>query len=163
MQTWTRLRHLKLTNLTFPLTPSLTFEEPLPRAFGLVSAPNNAIETRHVKTPLSQLETVYLGQITFLYPSEIALIACAPELVSLQSIQVVDAYQGSIWGPRVRLIDVEMAATHLYHQALGGDTESYPSTIQFMLKEQKERVRTLVRCEGKNERIIGGDRMDVTT
>lgn len=159
MQTWTRLRRLKLTNLAFPLTPSLTFEEPLPRAFGLVSPPNNTI----AKSPLSRLETIYLGQITFLYPSEIAMIACAPELISLRSIQVVDAYQGSIWGPRVRLVDVEKAATHLYLQALGSDSETSPSTIEFFLKEHIERVRALVRCEGKNERIIGGDRMDEAT
>lgn len=156
MQTWTRLRRLTLTNLAFPLTPSLTFEEPLPRAFGLVSPPYKTIT-------LSRLETIYLGQITFLYPSEIAMIACAPELVSLRSIQVVDAYQGSIWGPRVRLVDVEKAATHLYLQAMGSDTETSPSTTEFFVKKQIERVRALVRCEGKNERIMGGDRMDEAT
>ena len=118
-----------------------------------------SVHLRRLESPLSRLETVYLGQVTFLLPSEIALLACAPELTSLRSVRLVDTYQGSIWGPRVRILDVEKAATDIYLEALGND--SFLANTRDTLASRVQRVRSLVRCEGKTERIVGGDRMDV--
>lgn len=100
-----------------------------------------------LSTPMPYLQSIYLGQITFLDPTEIARIAGASELVSLTSIRVIDAYQGSIWGPRVRKTDVERAAMIL-------------SIRHAVSRNHVERVKALVSCEALTERIMGGDRMD---
>ena len=89
-------------------------------------------------TPPS-LRTLYLGQATFLPPAAVALmVARCPS--TLELVRLVDTYHASIWGSRIRRRDIEKAE-------MGTD-----STV--------ERVRLLVRCEAKNERIMGGDRVE---
>ena len=66
---------------------------------------------------------------------------------NLESIRLVDAYRESIWGPRIRRGDVERAAMGL---GIGIGNK----------KELIERVRKLVRCEARTERIMGGDRVE---
>lgn len=65
---------------------------------------------------------------------------------NLEEIRLVDAYQESIWGPRLRRSDIEAVAL-----AMNKDEE-----------EVLERVRRLIRCEAKTERIVGGDRVDTS-
>ncbi|KAL6306914.1 hypothetical protein BKA93DRAFT_125469 [Sparassis latifolia] len=97
---------------------------------------------------IPSLRTVCLGQATLLPPGAIAAMVCLPGQDSLERIRLVDAYRQSIWGPRLRRGDVERAAI-----ALGvGD----PHTVV-------EKVRRLVVCEAKNERIMGGDRVEGLT
>lgn len=88
-------------------------------------------------------------------PFEVACIACASDLEALQEIKVVDAYQGSIWGPRVRKTDVKKAAT---------SGRFVDPTLEFELlhseKDRLVRIRQLVKCEARTERIMGGDRVE---
>jgi len=58
-------------------------------------------------------------------------------LKSLQHFQLIDCYIDSIWGPRLRLGDVERVAG---------------------TAEDLQRVRAVVECEARLERIMGGDR-----
>ncbi len=74
-------------------------------------------------------------------------MVCIPGQENLESVRLVDAYMESIWGPRIRRGDVERAAVGL---GRGKDNE----------QELVERVRKLVRCEAKTERIMGGDRVE---
>ncbi|KAH8112241.1 hypothetical protein DFH11DRAFT_1689975 [Phellopilus nigrolimitatus] len=172
VQTWQNLRHLKLTNLAFPSHTSLGSAQPLAEALGISSgsytlttttpflAPSNGSLTIDKSLPgsskpmfaLAKLQTIYLGQVTFLDPSEIAAIVCTPILASLRSVRIVDAYQGSIWGPRVRDTDIE--------KAVNSNFEESEIAFNIMFKEFTQRVRTLVSCEARTERITGGDRMD---
>jgi hypothetical protein len=62
----------------------------------------------------------------------------------LESIRLVDAYRESIWGARIRRGDIEAAAVIEIPGAL-------------------ERIRNVVSCEARTERIIGGDRVDGIT
>ena len=66
----------------------------------------------------------------------------------LESVRLVDTYWHSIWGPRVRLRDVEDAVRKI--QSLGESER----------EEALERVRRVVKCEKKTERIQGGDNGD---
>lgn len=184
ISSWTNLRHLKLTNIQFP---SLDANMPWSLSYALdriyyldkysmdvidnsSSATNDIIN--HLSTPsnsyLSRLQTIYLGLVTFLDPLEIATIACSPGMTSLRSIRVVDAYQGSIWGPRVRIMDVEKALTAHFLEShktpsTAGEYEGLDRTKWKSiphLEDQIWRLRQIVRCEARTERIMGGDRMD---
>lgn len=138
--TWSNLQHLKLTNLSFPANATEGY---------------HSLSSSLVACPARNLQTIYLGQITFLDPFEVACIACASDLEALQEIKVVDAYQGSIWGPRVRKTDVEKAAT---------SGRFVDPTLEFELlhseKDRLVRIRQLVKCEARTERIMGGDRVE---
>ncbi|KAI5120407.1 hypothetical protein M0805_000186 [Coniferiporia weirii] len=170
LQTWTNLRYLKLTNLSLPPLPDRRHALPFARALGVVgiesphppdetvTSDSQTCQSSDLVKPLSHLRTVYLGQITFLNPAEIATIACAPELSSLTSVQVVDAYEGSIWGPRIRYADIERAIATL--------PPCHPCELcepKIVSREHIQRARMLVSCEALTERIIGGDRMDYVT
>lgn len=60
----------------------------------------------------------------------------------LEEVRLVDTYCESIWGWRIRKSNIETAA------------------MELMGEEGVDRVRRLVICEGKTERIMGGDRLD---
>ncbi|KAL5497952.1 hypothetical protein ACEPAH_2883 [Sanghuangporus vaninii] len=162
MQSWTHLRHLKLTNLSFPLPEDGYPTHLLAKALGVVAHDYVADPIDSVPMspllPMPYLQTIYLGQITFLDPVEIAMIASATELVSLASMRIVDAYQGSIWGPRIRIMDVEKASASLFSMlSSGSDAGDMQLSIH---KACIDRIRKLVSCEALTERIMGGDRMD---
>ena len=167
MQSWTSLRHLKLTNLSFPLPDDGYPTHMLAKALGAShtgsreSAPDYVDEQIVLparSSPMPHLQTVYLGQITFLDPLEIVLIASATELASLTALRLVDTYRSSIWGPRIRITDVEKAASSLHaNQASDTDADSLQGN---QLGICIERIRKLVSCEALTERIMGGDRMD---
>lgn len=59
---------------------------------------------------------------------------------------MVDAYQESIWGRRLRRSDIEKAALAL--------------TLNMTAPTVVDRIREIVRCEARHERIMGGDRSD---
>jgi hypothetical protein len=63
-------------------------------------------------------------------------------------VRLVDAYSESIWGPRLRRSDVEKAAETLCH------TDDQNAVIA--------RIKMVVTCEKKTERIMGGDRVEGT-
>jgi len=70
---------------------------------------------------------------------------------SLESVRLVDAYGGSIWGRRVRRSDVERA---------GLDLLAAGRVQQSRMEDVIERVARVVVCERETERIEGGDRIE---
>ncbi len=135
ISTWSDVEHITLTNVCFP-SDQLGIHGPLAHNVPLLSG-------------LPNLRTLYLGQGMLLPPSSIAAMIFYPGQETLEQIRLVDTYTGSIWGPRIRRTDVESAALSLH-------LDLEPETIL-------ERVRRLVRCEAKNERIMGGDRVEGLT
>ena len=75
---------------------------------------------------------------------------CQGRMARLDRVRLVDAYSESIWGPRLRRSDIEKAVIVL----VGGDLEAQMAAM--------ERVKKVVTCEKKTERIMGGDRVDGT-
>jgi len=91
------------------------------------------------------LRRIYLGQVTMLSPGAVAMTVLQEGMVSLERVQLVDAYRESIWGARIRRSDIESAALASY-------PEASPDTL--------EKIRDIVSCEARTERIMGGDRVD---
>ena len=164
---WTKLRHLKLTNMAFPNGSLSGPHKMLPTMFCLTLAGSNVHSDmrRHLKgqhKPIrnTTLRSVHIGQTTFLDPELVAELACSPIFEALASVHVVDAYQGSIWGPRVRMGDILKAADGLVQN--GGERmqggEDYGFTSE--REKRRERIKAIVKCSAERERIMGGDRMD---
>jgi hypothetical protein len=77
----------------------------------------------------------------------------------LEQVQLIDAYQHSIWGPRLRRSHIESAAhayTRVVEDTLNQILESTTTSNQ---QEILSKIRRIVVCQGKFERIIGGDRV----
>ncbi|KAI9070369.1 hypothetical protein FKP32DRAFT_1558101 [Trametes sanguinea] len=134
LSTWTAIEHITLTNLSFP-SDELGVNTPFSRDAPLLPA-------------LPSLRTLYVGQATLLPPSAVAAMLALPEYGAISSVRLVDTYRHSIWGPRIRRRDIEQAA-----QGLVGLAEDARAKLV-------ERVRRVVRCEKKTERIMGGDNGD---
>ncbi|KAI0640407.1 hypothetical protein C8Q79DRAFT_921563 [Trametes meyenii] len=134
LSTWTAIEHITLTNLTFP-SDELGLNTPFARDAPLLPA-------------LPTLRTLYIGQATLLPPGAVAAMLALPGQDALVRVRLVDAYRHSIWGPRIRRRDVEDAARAL--KALSEERQ----------RELVERVRRVVTCEKKTERIMGGDNGD---
>lgn len=98
------------------------------------------------------LRTLYLGQVTLLPPSAIAAMISLPNQDNLEQVRLVDAYRLSIWGPRIRRSDIEKAVLSILAKA----NEKHRDAML-------GKVRRLVRCEAKTERIMGGDRVEGLT
>ncbi|KAF8352042.1 hypothetical protein F5887DRAFT_933695 [Amanita rubescens] len=129
LSTYTYLSHLELTHLSFDTTD------------------------QSLKLPFTpSLREVYLGQATFVSPSMIATYLLSSDARTLQQVRLVDTYIKSIWGLRLRRSDIERAI--VAHVRTLTDA---PYTIADD-DRAIELVRSLVVCEGMNERIIGGDR-----
>ena len=65
---------------------------------------------------------------------------------ALRELRLIDVYQHSIWGPRMRVGDVEASLfTSDYITHISGD-------------DCLERLRKVVSCVVKTERLMGGDR-----
>ncbi|OCH84351.1 hypothetical protein OBBRIDRAFT_415130 [Obba rivulosa] len=137
IHTWTRIEHITLTNLSFPADP-LGLHAPFSHTTPLLPA-------------IPHLRTVYLGQVTLLPPSVIAAMICLPDTHNLERVRLVDAYRESIWGPRIRRSDVERAVREI----TAGEDAQADALV--------DKVRRLVRCEAKTERIMGGDRVEGLT
>ncbi|KAL0579925.1 hypothetical protein V5O48_002096 [Marasmius crinis-equi] len=163
LTTYTRLTHLKLTNISFP-----DYHE----------------NQRYELPTLYALQFFYLGQSTFLRAPTIAqfILKClypefdfsnieggfsvepsesttgaedrrfpsptSAKLSCIQEIRLVDVYEGSIWENRLRMPHIVRAVEVL----LG--------TNQMPLGEVKDAISKVVRVEVQTERIEGGDRGD---
>ncbi|KAF9242285.1 hypothetical protein BU15DRAFT_44183 [Melanogaster broomeanus] len=95
---------------------------------------------------LPSLRTLYIGQATFLHPQSVAGMFCQGRMMKMGQVRLVDAYSESIWGPRLRRSDVEKAARTLC------DTAEQDAVVA--------RIKRVVTCEKKTERIMGGDRVE---
>lgn len=95
------------------------------------------------------LRTLYVGQATFLSAGSVAAIFCVNRMASLERVRLVDAYCESIWGSRIRRSDIEKAAQIIMFPQ---DVVQYEGVLS--------RIRKLLTCEKKTERIIGGDRVE---
>ncbi|KAI0795557.1 hypothetical protein C8Q75DRAFT_456470 [Abortiporus biennis] len=130
MSTWTQIRRIKLTNLSFPsddLGIKFTLDKPL-------------------LPVLPTLRTLYLGQATMVRPNAIAAMICLPGQDNLQSVRLVDAYRESIWGSRIRRSDIEKAAVTLQ---LGDENTIIPRIRKLVKCEvQTERIMGGDRVEG---------------
>jgi len=93
------------------------------------------------------LKRITIQRAVFVLPSYAAecAIRCSD---GLEELLLIDTYQESIWGPRVRKSDVEEAV-------ISGKCE-----LNGILdtSDALEIVRKLVRCEARTERLEGGDR-----
>ena len=137
ISTWTVVEHIALTNMSFP-------SDELGRNTPFSDAP--------LLPPLPSLRTLYIGQATLLPPSAVAAMIARPAKgAKLEVVRLVDTYRHSIWGPRIRRKDVEDAAMMLGDVVHAGEERR---------REVLERVRRVVRCEKKTERIMGGDNGD---
>ncbi|KIK68300.1 hypothetical protein GYMLUDRAFT_154027 [Collybiopsis luxurians FD-317 M1] len=147
----THLTHLHLTNIAFP-DPIVT---PDPRWTGIPCLPS--------------VRVLYLGQVTFLTAEHVAefLLRCTrhglgklgdstspatstTSTSSLESLRLVDAYEESIWGPRLKLPRILAAAgtSLLVHQSNG----------ELLAQHDLDSIAKLVSVDAKTERIMGGDR-----
>ncbi|KAF8635739.1 hypothetical protein AX15_000355 [Amanita polypyramis BW_CC] len=130
LKTYTYLSYVELTHLSFD-----TLEQDLALSFG------------------PSVQEVCIGQATFLSPSMIATYILSPGAERLQRVRLVDTYIESIWGLRLRRSDVERAAVALF----GSPTNT--SSDEQAKNQATDLVRRLVLCEGRTERIVGGDRV----
>jgi len=89
----------------------------------------------------SSLQEIHIGQSVYTCPSSIAALVMI--IPSLRSLSLEDAYVSSIWGPRVRDTDVLAELKHLRDE-----------------DPRKQRLKEIIKCTGRVERIVGGDRGD---
>ncbi|CAA7266245.1 unnamed protein product [Cyclocybe aegerita] len=95
---------------------------------------------------IPSLELLYMGQVVFLPSVTIANLILDPGMEQLERVNLVDAYTGSIWGPRLRRSDVVRAA--LLHL----DPENSDPRKSEMAKET---IESILVCEARTERIMG--------
>jgi hypothetical protein len=135
--TWTKLRFLKLTNMSFE-----NLEDGVHLASSLSSSTH----------PL--LRVIHIGQTVFMSP--LAAVLITQRLPSLEKLLLVDVYSASIWGKRLRMGDIEKCMLKLV------DIQKSRSILDEALainenenwESSKERIEVRV----ETERIIGGDR-----
>lgn len=140
VSSWSALEHLHLSNISFPIPLTL----PSPSSDPLSIPPL-------LPKALSKLKTITLTQATALSPGSIAAFLSLPGTRKLRRIHLVDTYEVSIWGKRLRRADVEKAAERL-SQAIGEGG--------VIVETRVARVKEVVLCEARLERIIGGDRVE---
>ncbi|KAF9523798.1 hypothetical protein CPB83DRAFT_898471 [Crepidotus variabilis] len=114
------------------------------------------VDTASQLPVIPSLRRVHLGQIILLSPLMIARLILHPATSELETVTLVDAYRESIWGPRLRGIDVERAAEALTQTG----AEDVKNSSLLDVEHAKTLIKTKLRCEAKTERIIGGDRVD---
>ncbi|KAJ3797052.1 hypothetical protein GGU11DRAFT_100355 [Lentinula aff. detonsa] len=147
LATYTRLTHLHLTNIAFPSSVI----NPDARWTGIPCLPS--------------LHFLYLGQATFLTAGHITefVLRCTGQLQNpactrkleahsgyvLECIRLVDVYEESIWGPRLKLPHILLASATLLAES--GFSKLSSSTASDLIER-------LVRVDAKTERITGGDR-----
>ena len=132
---WTRLQNLHLSNIAFPE------------------------DTKELFPILPTLRTLYIGRATLVPVAPLARLLCDPQMSLLTAVRLVDCYVESIWGPRLRRVDLE----HVMVDILIPTDELLEEEVEQSRRRSTEtldRIRTVVRCEALTERIIGGDRGD---
>jgi hypothetical protein len=130
--TWSNIQDIAVTNITFSSTFLGVDESVTP-----------------LLPEIPGLRTLYVGQATFLNAGSVAALFCVNTMASLERVRLVDAYCESIWGSRIRRSDIEQAA-----QAM-----MFPQNV-LQCEGVLARIRGLLTCEKKTERIIGGDRVE---
>ncbi|THV02175.1 hypothetical protein K435DRAFT_792704 [Dendrothele bispora CBS 962.96] len=186
LSTYTRLTYLKLTNIAFP---TLAASDVLSTVFSSLSLSSNSgseSSIDYIRLPvIPSLRTLYLGQTTFLSAPSIASLilntvrysehdddanagrkdpqsTTSTTRAQLERVHLVDAYEGSIWGLRLRMPHIVTAALFLtehpeYSDGYEGRLE--PGGGDKTLRERvKDTVENMVLVEVKTERIMGGDR-----
>lgn len=136
LATWRDIEDVTITNVSFP-----SYENLLETEVTTYSRPLLPV--------LPNLRSFYLGMATFLSPGAIAAVFLLDGYEHLEQLRLVDAYSESIWGPRIRRGDVERML--------------YCMSSRVDLTCILERIRRIVRCEAKTERIMGGDRVEGLT
>ncbi|KAE9390657.1 hypothetical protein BT96DRAFT_925766 [Gymnopus androsaceus JB14] len=142
LSSYTLLTHLQLTNIAFP-DPVVT---PDARWIGIPCIPS--------------LRSLYLGQVTFLPAEHVAdfILRCTTgessssnSASALERVQLVDVYEESIWGPRLKKPRILSASTTiLMESGLSQD---------FLGPRVLELIERLISVDAKTERIVGGDRV----
>lgn len=155
LRTFARLTHLKLTNVHFPdVHDSRPFDIPLIptlQYFHLgqstfLSAPTI---TRFILKSLYPELTLQTGEVTLEQG-----VAIAHNAIAIRQLWLVDVYEGSIWGNRLRMPQILRAARDILEtKLLDLPQASLPS-----IDEVQGAVTGLVRVEVETERIEGGDR-----
>lgn len=142
---WDRLEHLTISNVSFPVPPTLDASTSRPLSIPPL-----------LPAALPGLQTITISQATALSPLSIASLLAMkdPGMDALTRVRLVDTYEISIWGKRLRRGDVEQAAERRV-LAQGQGAEEIMRAVK--------RVRSVVICEARLERIIGGDRVEGTT
>ncbi|KAH9063266.1 hypothetical protein EDB87DRAFT_1558545 [Lactarius vividus] len=134
-RTWTRLQDLHLSNIAFPG------------------------DTKGLFPILPTLRTLYIGRATLVPVAPLARLICNPQMSLLTTVRLVDCYVESIWGPRLRRVDLVYAVVQ-FHTPRGKLLDKEAEQSRRRCAEILDRMRTVVRCEALTERIIGGDRVD---
>ena len=134
-RTWTRLQDLYLSNIAFPG------------------------DTKRLFPILPTLRTLYIGRATLVPVAPLAHLLCDPQMSPLTTVRLVDCYVESIWGPRLRRVDLEHAVVQ-FHIPRGKLLDEEAEQSRGRCAKMLDRIRTIVRCEAMTERIIGGDRVD---
>ena len=188
MKSWSNLRSLTLTNISFPTSgtfvPVGSSESHL--VFCIVA---NADEAFLPLENLSNLRNVYIGQATLVPTWSIVKFAlarpnpkpliCRREVqkvgyherevekgggIGVREIRLVDAYRESIWQERIRRKDMETVAMELAASdiPLGGP---WYHTLAGGIDPDAVlgRIREVISCEALTERIMGGDRAEGMT
>ncbi|KAF9011921.1 hypothetical protein BDQ17DRAFT_1345120 [Cyathus striatus] len=142
-KSFTRLSHLKITHISFPLPLSLP--------------------------EIPSLKTLYIGQAVFFPVESLTYItAISKAMPWLEEVRLVDVYHETIWGLRVRRSDLEAMSEALVYIPLEGVLPSQSSNdekipLVVVAKAAAERIHRIVICEAQTERLIGGDRAGVDT
>jgi len=179
LSTYTRLTYLKLTNIAFP---TLGTSDALSTAFSTISlssqSPSSSSESsiEYIRIPvIPSLQTLYLGQTTFLSaPSIASYILNTIRSISdgrdtpsspntnaqLERVHLVDVYEGSIWGLRLRMPHIVTAALFLteHPEYSDGYDGLEPGGGKSLRERLQDAIENLVLVEVKTERIMGGDR-----
>lgn len=134
-RTWTRLHDLHLSNIAFPG------------------------DTKELFPILPTLRTLYIGRATLVPVAPLARLLCDPQMSLLTTVRLVDCYVESIWGPRLRRVDLEDTVVQ-FHIPRGELSDEETEQNRRRCAETLDRIRTVVRCEAWTERIIGGDRVE---
>ncbi|KAJ3880750.1 hypothetical protein F5051DRAFT_437598 [Lentinula edodes] len=146
LSTYSHLTYLHLTNIAFP-NPIIS---PDAHWTGIPCLPS--------------LRSFHLGQATFLTAEDIAdfVLRCTGQLqnsscnlessnVIFEHIRLVDVYEESIWGPRLKLPRILSACTTMLEESQYSN-EMLSSTIS-------DSIGNLISVDAKTERIMGGDRV----
>ncbi|KAK7062913.1 hypothetical protein VNI00_000411 [Paramarasmius palmivorus] len=148
LATHTQLTYVKLTNISFPEIGVST--NGLVRPFNIPFIPS--------------LQHLYLGQSTFLAAHTLArflLLSLYPDSQArtIQKVHLVDVYEGSIWGPRLRMPRIIGAAQALLSmEQQASQTQPSEGDIQRRIDELSDAIENLVSVMVETERIEGGDR-----
>ncbi|KAJ3880753.1 hypothetical protein F5051DRAFT_479816 [Lentinula edodes] len=146
LSAYSRLTHLHLTNIAFP-------------------NPIISLDAQWTGIPcLPSLRSFHLGQATFLTAEYIAdfVLRCTGQLqntscnlksckVVFEHIRLVDVYEESIWGPRLKLPRILSACTTMLEESQSSN-EMLSSTISDL-------IGNFISVDAKTERIMGGDRV----